>query len=268
MKVGNLFSNKKVFNSINTYCLFIGYPRSGHSLYGALLDAHPNCVISHELNVLHLLKQGKSKPDIFNAILRNSRSNAKSGRTNEGYTYEVKGQWQGKYAKLQVIGDKQGGRTSRMLSDEPGLLLQLSNQLNIQIKILHIYRNPFDNLASRSKGGKLEKKNSGREILLSDIEKHFIQADINNKIRKEGMFEVLDIQHEDFISKPIDGLNRICDFLGLQAREDYLKDCASIVFKKPHLTRFEIDFPDDLIQLVNSQIKNYDFLSGYSFDES
>lgn len=268
MMIRDLFSNKAVFKSVNTYCLFIGYPRSGHSLYGALLDAHPNCIISHELNVLELVKQNRSKNYIFNTIRNNSRTYAKKGRTNEGYNYEVKNHWQGKHAKLQVIGDKQGGQTSRMLSVEPELLNLLVKNLNINIKILHVYRNPFDNLASRSKGGRLEKKKFSHTGLKKDIEKHFIQANINDKIRKEGVFEVLDIQHEDFVSKPRDGLKRICDFLGLQATEDYLKDCASIVFQKPHQTRFEVDFPEELIQSVKDQIKNYDFLSRYSFDDS
>lgn len=258
--------NRAVFNELKTYCLFIGYPRSGHTLYGALLDAHPQCVISHELNVLELLKQDKSKSQIFNAILSNSQSNALKGRKNEGYNYIVKNQWQGKYAELQVIGDKQGGRTSRMLSVEPELLVQLSNILGIQIKILHVFRNPFDNLASRSKGGRLEKKEFNNAVLKKDIEKHFVQASVNDKIRKDGVFKVLDIQHEDFISNPIDGLKRICDFLGLQPTDDYLKDCTAIVFNKPHKTRHDIDFPEELIKTVTHKIKEYDFLAGYSFD--
>ena len=38
--------------SVEAFCIFIGYPRSGHSLLGSLLDAHPEMVIAHELDVL------------------------------------------------------------------------------------------------------------------------------------------------------------------------------------------------------------------------
>ncbi len=40
------------FRSVETYCMFIGNPKSGHSLVGFLLNAHNNAVISHELNAL------------------------------------------------------------------------------------------------------------------------------------------------------------------------------------------------------------------------
>ncbi len=45
------FKNRKIFNGVETYCMFIGYPRSDHSIVGALLDAHPNIVIAHERGV-------------------------------------------------------------------------------------------------------------------------------------------------------------------------------------------------------------------------
>jgi len=247
--------------------MFIGYPRSGHTLYGALLDAHKNCVISHELNVLQLIKDGRSRKQVINEIIKNSQFNAENGRKNEGYSYEVKDQWQGRFTDLQVVGDKQGGRSSRMLSREPELLDLLYREFKTKIKLLHVYRNPFDNLASRSKGGKLEKKDSGYATLFSDIEKHFIQAEVNDKIRKEGKFEVIDIKHEDFIADPKNGLIRICHFLDLEVTEDYLNACASIVFPNPHKTRHEIDFPEELIGLIDSKMKYYDFLKDYSFND-
>ncbi|MCF6171092.1 MAG: sulfotransferase [Bacteroidales bacterium] len=262
-----LAGNKKPFKDIKTFCLFIGYPRSGHTLYGALLDAHPNCIISHELGVLRLMKEGKPKYRIFKEILLNSREYSNSGRKNEGYAYEVKDQWQGKYHKLQLIGDKRGGRTSLMLSTEPELLYHLSDVLDIQIKILHVYRNPFDNIASRSKGGNLNKRKFSVKILKNEIERHFVQVETNNKIRQEGRFEVLDIKHEDFVASPEAGLEGICNFFGLEPTSKYLKDCAAIVFQKPHKTRFDIDFPDEQKMEISKRIKKYDFLAGYSFND-
>jgi hypothetical protein len=31
------------FAHVESFCMFIGYPRSGHTLIGSILDAHPNC---------------------------------------------------------------------------------------------------------------------------------------------------------------------------------------------------------------------------------
>ena len=38
--------------------MFIGYPRSSHSLVGAILDAHPEIIIPHEYDVIAKWKMG------------------------------------------------------------------------------------------------------------------------------------------------------------------------------------------------------------------
>lgn len=50
--------NEELFGDLETYCMFIGYPRSGHSLIGFLLDAHPSMIIAHELHVLKHINAG------------------------------------------------------------------------------------------------------------------------------------------------------------------------------------------------------------------
>jgi hypothetical protein len=37
------------FSNVRTFILFVGYPRSGHSLIGSIMDAHPNIIIAHEV---------------------------------------------------------------------------------------------------------------------------------------------------------------------------------------------------------------------------
>ena len=41
-----------VVNHIEKFILFIGYPRSGHSIVGSLMDAHPHMVIANEFLLL------------------------------------------------------------------------------------------------------------------------------------------------------------------------------------------------------------------------
>jgi hypothetical protein len=43
--------DRRMFEQIEA-CLFIGYPRSGHSLIGSLIDAHPHAALGHELDLL------------------------------------------------------------------------------------------------------------------------------------------------------------------------------------------------------------------------
>ena len=43
---------KDVIDGIKTFVMFIGYPRSGHSIVGSLMDAHPHMVIANEFLLL------------------------------------------------------------------------------------------------------------------------------------------------------------------------------------------------------------------------
>jgi hypothetical protein len=62
-----------IFNDVKYYVMFIGYAHSGHSLIGALLDAHPNMIISNELHALPLFANyNYDKYKIFKLILDNS----------------------------------------------------------------------------------------------------------------------------------------------------------------------------------------------------
>jgi len=40
------------FSKLRNFVLFVGYPRSGHSLVGSLIDAHPHAIIAHEVKIL------------------------------------------------------------------------------------------------------------------------------------------------------------------------------------------------------------------------
>ena len=69
------------FAGLETYCMFIGYPRSGHSLVGSLLDAHSQVVIAHEMNVLKFIDVAEfTAPELYWLILENSRLFAMCGR--------------------------------------------------------------------------------------------------------------------------------------------------------------------------------------------
>ena len=57
------------YQDIEKYCMFIGYPRSGHSLVGSLLDAHPYMLIAHELDALRYIQVGFSKKQLYHLII-------------------------------------------------------------------------------------------------------------------------------------------------------------------------------------------------------
>lgn len=262
----NILTRKKDYNNIRKYVMFVGYPRSGHSLIGAILDAHPNIILSHELDVLKLIQDTKSRNLIFSMIIARSEWFAKKGCVWQGYVYKIQNQWQGKYKKLIIIGDKKGGASSKRLGSNSDLLLEIKRKVHKEMALIHVIRNPFDNITTRAHGGRHIMRKVDDEILLKTIKEHFNDVETISKIKKENKFSILDIYNEKFIEDPKKEIIRICNFLGVnEIDETYLNDCAGIVFSKPRQTRNQINWKPEFIKMVEEQIAKYDFLSGYSF---
>jgi len=249
------------FAQVRTYCMFIGYPRSGHSLVGCLLDAHPNIVIAQELDALAFVARGCNRERLFRLLLERSRRFAQSGSHWFDHSYAVPGQWQGRHDGLHVIGDKKGGRSTRHLTREPRLLELLRQTVGVPVKLLHVIRNPFDNITTRH-----QKSRTGTNSLEQMVDLHFQDCATIQRLR--GSFsaeDFLDVRHEALIAEPKDHLRRICEFLGVSAGEEYLEACASIVFRDPRRSRFDVAWSPQLVQRVEGLCGQYEHLSGYDF---
>ena len=137
-----------VFDDLQAFCLFIGYPKSGHSLVGALLDAHPDVIIAKATNPLALVvADGLSREEVFALLVESSRSEALRGRKQNKYRYEVPGQWQGRVRTARVIGDKFSDRTTKRIRRSPGALQTFAAEVQLPLRLVHVVRNPFDMVA-------------------------------------------------------------------------------------------------------------------------
>jgi hypothetical protein len=253
--------NAELFRDVQTYCMFIGYPRTGHSLIGSLLDAHPNMMIAHEMDALNLLQHGFSRNQIFHLLVENSKQIAARGRRHSGYSYEVPNQWQGRFAKLEVLGDKRGAFSAMVFYRDPGLLDVLRSKIDKELKFIHVIRNPYDVLATmtrRSSSKTLETKIDIFFTLCSSIIK------LKNQLPPAQMF---DLRLESFIEDPKRQLEDLCSFIGVKAEARYLEDCASILFKSPKKSRFHIEWSRESIAKVRERMEAFTFLSGYAYDE-
>jgi hypothetical protein len=252
--------NKQLFSKIEAFCIFIGYSRSGHSIIGSLLDAHPNVIISHEINALYFKGKGFGRDQIFSLILNNSRRFARAGRGWSGNSYQVDGQWQGNFTKLKIIGDKMGGWTSHLLRNNVNLLGEFREHVGIPIKCVHHVRNPFDCISRMALV--LKKK----KITRRDIDYYFSLASANhsvkNRMARKFYFEE---KHENFIVNPKSYLIKLCRFLNVPCKSEYLKACAAIVNKTPSRPRFKIYWDKKLIKYTSMQMSKYDFLKNYKY---
>jgi hypothetical protein len=95
----------EIQSKIEVLALWVGYPRSGTTLIGSLMDAHPHIIISNELNIFQRwtewTKAEKTRENLINKMYENSYTQAahKGFRspTRVGRTYFVPNQWQGRY---------------------------------------------------------------------------------------------------------------------------------------------------------------------------
>ena len=251
----------RLFSNVGYYCMFFGYPGSGHSLVGSLMDAHPNMIISHELDALDYLRRGYGQNQIFSLIMRRSEEFTQEGREWTGHKYQVSGQWQGGFDKdLIVIGDKKGGWASRDIFADQTLLPRLSRKIKKLIRYLHVTRNPYDNISTMT-------RRSGRT--LEESAKIYFERAEGVRIAKSLTHskDWFDIQHEQVVAKPKETLQEICNWFGLESSKEYLNACAVLVFPSPNKSREKQPWDANMIISVAEEIKQYEFLSAYSFED-
>jgi hypothetical protein len=251
--------NTDAFGSIETYCMFVGYPRSGHSLIGSLLDAHPNIVIAQETDVVKLFKHRFNRRQVFHLLLESSRRLATAGRSNTGYSYKVPNQWQGRFEQLQVLGDT--STSSQNIYRDPRLIDYVRNKLATEIKFIHVIRNPYDVVTTMA-------RNSPRKSLDMNIDLFFQFCSSVDRLKKKiPPTQIHDLRLESFIDDPKPHLKDLCGFLGAEPESRYLEDCASIVFKSAKKSRADIEWNPGSIAKVRERMQEFSFLSGYTYDE-
>ncbi|HEY7141208.1 MAG TPA: sulfotransferase [Methylomirabilota bacterium] len=250
------------FHEVSAFCFFLASPRSGHSLFGALLDAHPNVVVAHELDALPLVGAGYSRNQLFWAILDNSRRFAACGRGWSGYSYAVPGQWQGRFQRLRVIGDKKGGASSRYLArGNPNAIEVLRHRVGVPLRVFFYYRNPFDVLAT------MAQRAARTEVTMGAARAEIRRFGTMERAREElADSERFDVYHERFLTSARETLRAAIEFVGEEASASYLDDATSIVRESPARSRTRVPFAPGVIEYVEREIRRLPPLMHYAFD--
>ena len=250
---------RRDFDDVDTFLLFLGYPRSGHSLVGSLMDAHPNMILAHEANALKAIRYGFGRTQLFTWLLRKSQRFTAAGRSYTGYSYSVPGQWQGRYRHIEAIGDKHGNFTVEILARRPELLEKARQRVQCPIRFIHVTRNPFDNIATIFRREKYD--------LEGAVEYYFgLVDDVASFTAQLPPEDVWLVRHEDLIASPARVIEDWCRFVGVEPYPDYVEDAAAIVFDSPHRSRLDVEWPESLIKTVNQRKNAVPFLRDYTFD--
>jgi hypothetical protein len=250
---------------VRSFLFFIGHTKSGGTMIGALLDAHPQAIVADELDALKFVQGNYRRDQLFHLLLKDSRREAMKGRVTarrlKAYSFAVPEQWQGRYDKLQLIGDSKAGPTTRRLGAEPALLAQTSRLMSgLDMKVIQVIRNPFDPISVMRVRGKRSVENA--------VDHYFGYCQTLMNLRDTlDEKQLLSVRYDSFVAAPRQQLAEICRFLGLEARDDYLDACAAIIWPEPERSRDMVEWPAEWRLAVEEQIRNFDFLSGYRFDD-
>ena len=255
------YRNRELFDGVEAYCTFIGHARSGTSLVGSLLTAHPDMVIAHEFDALRYIRFRFTRNQVYSLLMEKDVRFTRAGlrQVKIGYEFEVPGAWQGRYRDLKVIGDKRGGASTRQLKERPYLLDRLRRTVGVPVRLVHLTRNPFDNISTIA-------RRSSR-TLEEAVDRYFERCETVRQLREQLGDDVLHIRYEDFLSDAKDSLRRVCGFLGVDAEDDYLSACSAIVWSSSRRTRNDAGWTPDLVRSVEKRMGAFTFLAGYSFED-
>ena len=244
------------FARVERFCLFVGYPRSGHSIVGTMLEAHPDAVIAHELNAPPLTLGGIGRDRLYARIVARSRwFHLRGSRTN--YDYRVPGQWQGRFRTLRVIGDKRGGALTRALGEHPDLLQRTRALTGVPLRLIHVVRDPLDNVAAIARW---------HDMTLADAADYYFAhcATLERCASLWSGDELITVRHEDFVRDPETTLRALCAFLGLEPEPGWLASCRAVVFPQPTRSGRRTAWPDGLAESVAARARGYAHLASYA----
>lgn len=243
------------------FCLFIGYPRSGHTLVASLLDAHPRMVFANGLDATQYLARGFSIGQVAALSVWNSLRFTRHGRSSNGYDYTVPNGWHGRWEALHVAGDKSGDLLSDHLRRDPGLLAPALEALAAIGRFIHVVRNPYDCISSISKRGGMDLRAAAAQF--------FGLCEANVRARKAIPAAAwTDVYLEELVSRPRHTLRSLCGFLGQEVSEGYLSNCAALIFRVPHRSSSSSVWDAGFTREVGERLRAYPWFDGYCLDNA
>ncbi|MEI6434362.1 MAG: sulfotransferase [Bacteroidota bacterium] len=251
-----------LLSNLQYFCIFIGYPYSGHSLIGSIIDAHPNAAISHELHVGKLLKRGYSKERIYSMILLNSIKFAQEGRTWNNYSYLIPGEWNGRYTTLRVIGDKKGGGSSKFFTKKSEIFDTIGTSLGLPVKYIHVIRNPYDMISTLFRKTQNPQTDSIKIAIDKFIKRIERTAELKKTVQPKDWH---DVYHEQFLALPDESIIALFRFLHLEIPDGFIENCKKIIYPTPHKSRFDVTWNEADIAFVSHALAPFEHFSSYSY---
>ena len=195
-------------------------------------------VIAHELDAVRFVMHGFRRSQLFPLLLERDRQFGSMGRTWSNYQYEIPDQYQGRFERLRVIGDKRARSTVLQIARDPKVLDRIRKVVGIPIKVLHVTRNPFDNIATEARRHKMTLGRVDR-VVRTDLSSRQPGASAPRSVGIDR-HRVRDIRH---LSAPHTG-RPVC-VVRRRREAPYLEACAGIVWPSPNRSRDAVEWTVD-----------------------
>jgi hypothetical protein len=130
----------------------------------------------------------------------------------------------------------------------------------VPLRVVHVVRNPFDNIASM----KLKLR---REASLENVaDKYFGLCGAMTKLQPRfAAGELAEIRYEELVADPVASLRSLAGFLGAPEDDGWVAASASVVDGRPSLSRTRFSWPPALVREIERRSTRYEFLAGYTF---
>ena len=219
------------FEGVQAYVMFVGYPRSGHSLVGALLDAHPDAIVAHELDALKYLPgRLRSRPALRPAAPPPARPRRRRAGVGLGLRLCRPHRMAGPVPAAARHRRQEGRAVDPTAPDEPALLDELARTVGVPVKVIHVVRDPYDNIATMCRWA--------ARPLEDQVDAYFelagVAASVQARVDPDDFHE---LHTEDLVADPRATLTALAAFLGLPDWGPDLEAATSVVFPNPRRTR-------------------------------
>ena len=133
---------------------------------------------------------------------------------------------------------------------------ELEYFVGVPIHLVHVIRNPFDNIKSL-----LKMKYGEIGCNLEDVTKYYFDKFdyIVNELGKK--FPITHISIDKLCNNSQYEIKRMVNDIGLDTREDYISDCSDLVFDKPKSQDFREEYRKSTVEYINSRMKEIEYLT-------
>jgi len=221
------------------YLFFAGYPRSGSTLLGQIINYHPNCLVSNEFRALDfIIKDSHDIDDVMSAAAEDAQKLLQTGLENyKNYNInKFQDKWKNtdflynnpvlKKRDIKLIGDKKAGSTTKLYNSHKNEFLKFL-KLNPDIFFIKIERDIESTCKSYVKSHPHEARDvaSAREKILDlDNKSNEFLDNVNHQNKYV-------IKYESLVNNPRLEIYQLFCFLNLNTQPEIINLISKLVNK-------------------------------------